>query len=544
MSKSLMERWREQPPMIVEKRKISNRDEDTDKGCGVIIVKDGLFLVGTRVDNGQVCSGGGHLKAGEKPEEGAYRENLEEFGVEAINLLPLNEKSIYDGSEEFPAMSLCTEFNGEPKCDGKEMRDARWVSFDELMKADLYEPFADAVLALLTNIMETLKSDDETELDGSSSSGDKGHKGWLGHKGGSLPAWMRGTSDGYDKSIRRYLKMKKLDELKECLEMIPEGAIIKHNGVEYVKHGSLFDTKVGSFTHSFYPKDLAIELSDNKKKYEGVIFKEGSAVVPPTEKPKRQSDIILETKNFDELEKVVNENGAVFEDSYEYGNVREKAHFETYKKFVAGIYSFADEFPLSRKWLKKLAVYPAGVACSYGYGSTIAINPRYFKENKDGVIAVQKICDDSDKDWSEGKIGWWNKNIVIGAVGAHELAHGICHKIAHYSGETYGDFCWSIVRDSLSAIKKTAYGIGSDGKKKSNEELRKAISGYAYGGKDTGETIAEAMSDCYTNNENANPLSIEIKKRLKQKYDSVFSYDVLMDESKKFYDEHEYLWEV
>lgn len=180
MSKSLRERWKEEPPIIV-KKKISNR-EDTDKGCGVVVVKDGLFLVGTRTDNGQVCSGGGHLKAGENPSEGAYREELEEFGIKAINLLPLNEKSLYVDSDAFPAMFLCTEFEGEPKCDGKEMKDARWVSFDELMRMDLFEPFADAVEALLTNVMESIKSNDEVAEDGSGSSGDRGHKGWTGHK--------------------------------------------------------------------------------------------------------------------------------------------------------------------------------------------------------------------------------------------------------------------------------------------------------------------------------------------------------------------------
>lgn len=39
-------------------------DTVTPTGCGVIVVKDGKVLVGTRKDNGLVCGPGGHIEIG------------------------------------------------------------------------------------------------------------------------------------------------------------------------------------------------------------------------------------------------------------------------------------------------------------------------------------------------------------------------------------------------------------------------------------------------------------------------------------------------
>ena len=54
-------------------------DSITPTGCGVIVVKDGKILVGTRKDNGLICGPGGHIEQGETPEEAAIRETREEF---------------------------------------------------------------------------------------------------------------------------------------------------------------------------------------------------------------------------------------------------------------------------------------------------------------------------------------------------------------------------------------------------------------------------------------------------------------------------------
>ena len=64
-------------------------DTVTPTGCGVIVVKDGKVLVGTRKDNGLVCGPGGHIEIGETPEDAAIRETREEFGINIANIIPV-----------------------------------------------------------------------------------------------------------------------------------------------------------------------------------------------------------------------------------------------------------------------------------------------------------------------------------------------------------------------------------------------------------------------------------------------------------------------
>lgn len=67
----------------------SATDTTIPTGCGVIVVKDGKVLVGTRKDNGLVCGPGGHIEIGETPEEAAIRETREEFGINIANIIPV-----------------------------------------------------------------------------------------------------------------------------------------------------------------------------------------------------------------------------------------------------------------------------------------------------------------------------------------------------------------------------------------------------------------------------------------------------------------------
>ncbi|MEG0709492.1 MAG: hypothetical protein RR986_01550 [Longicatena sp.] len=62
-------------------------------------------------------------------------------------------------------------------------------------------------------------------------------------------------------------------------------------------------------------------------------------------------------------------------------------------------------------------------------------------------------------------------------------------------------------------IKNTPFGKG-----KKKKELVKSISSYA--ASDAQETLAEAFADVYANGEDANPLSIEIKRITIEKYNS------------------------
>lgn len=120
-------------------------------GCGVLVVQDGKILSGTRIERssrGQICGPGGHIEAGEAPEEAARREAKEEFGINCEELIPLG--TLKDGSS---AIFLCTEFTGTPKPDEEEMTEAEWRTIDELREENLFRPFEES-LDLLESALE------------------------------------------------------------------------------------------------------------------------------------------------------------------------------------------------------------------------------------------------------------------------------------------------------------------------------------------------------------------------------------------------------
>lgn len=109
------------------------------KGCGVLVVQDGKILSGTRIERGgrgKICGPGGHIEAGETPEEAAKREAWEEFGITCEELTSLG--TLKDGSS---AIFLCTKFSGTPKTDEKEMTEPEWRTIEELSEMELFGPF-------------------------------------------------------------------------------------------------------------------------------------------------------------------------------------------------------------------------------------------------------------------------------------------------------------------------------------------------------------------------------------------------------------------
>lgn len=58
-------------------------------GCGVIVRKEGSYLIGKRADGKGWCSGGGHIEQGETPREAVRRELYEEFGIIGLWFKPL-----------------------------------------------------------------------------------------------------------------------------------------------------------------------------------------------------------------------------------------------------------------------------------------------------------------------------------------------------------------------------------------------------------------------------------------------------------------------
>ena len=128
---------------------------DTDRGVGVLVVQDGRFLCGTRLKGGSVGGPGGHIEAGESPEDAAIRETREEFGITPKNLMPVaflsDLKPPYCPSHVF----LCTDFDGSIRCADGEMTSPGFITAEKVAELStqnperLFPPFAQSITALL-----------------------------------------------------------------------------------------------------------------------------------------------------------------------------------------------------------------------------------------------------------------------------------------------------------------------------------------------------------------------------------------------------------
>lgn len=128
---------------------------DTDRGVGVLVVQDGRFLCGTRLKDGSVGGPGGHIEAGESPEDSAIRETREEFGITPKDLMPVaflsDLKPPYCPSHVF----LCTDFDGSIRCADGEMTSPGFITAEKVAELStqnperLFPPFAQSIAALL-----------------------------------------------------------------------------------------------------------------------------------------------------------------------------------------------------------------------------------------------------------------------------------------------------------------------------------------------------------------------------------------------------------
>lgn len=194
--------------------KIPNRDS-----VGVLVISDGKILSGTRHNDfgyGLVCGPGGHIEDGETPEQAAFRETEEEFGISPKELIPLGRGPYEPDTGLRPHLFLCTEYEGEPDCLDLEMTGAKFRTMGELdeLAAAMFQPFADGLEILKTcidtalffgddggemhdelveSIGQAMAGDPEKE-DGGPGSGNHGHKGVPGELGGSAPGSERVTS--------------------------------------------------------------------------------------------------------------------------------------------------------------------------------------------------------------------------------------------------------------------------------------------------------------------------------------------------------------
>lgn len=134
-------------------------------GCGVIVIKNGKFLVGERKDNGLICGPGGHIEDGETPAEAAARETREEFGIQVNELIPVTLLS--DMPEEYcpSQVFLCTEYSGEPNALDGEMENIHFEEISDLMQRELFLPFSLSIQKLIQRLNKFLNHEHSERAD-------------------------------------------------------------------------------------------------------------------------------------------------------------------------------------------------------------------------------------------------------------------------------------------------------------------------------------------------------------------------------------------
>lgn len=116
--------------------------------AAVLVVNDGKILTGTRRNREGICGPGGHIEDGETSEQAARREALEEFGIQLGPLYCLGQLDGLPEEYGLPVIYLCTEYAGEPVCDGEEMQDSAFCSMEELEHRGLFPPFQKSLYLL------------------------------------------------------------------------------------------------------------------------------------------------------------------------------------------------------------------------------------------------------------------------------------------------------------------------------------------------------------------------------------------------------------
>ena len=128
-------------------------------GVGVLLLQGNKVLTGTRIAGdaggyGLLCGPGGHIEDLESPEEAAYRETEEEFGIRPVKLRHLCTIGDEDPEVQKSYIFVGTSYFGIPQCDDEEMREAVWRDLEELsnMEDRLFKPFRDSLYRLMMDL--------------------------------------------------------------------------------------------------------------------------------------------------------------------------------------------------------------------------------------------------------------------------------------------------------------------------------------------------------------------------------------------------------
>ena len=140
------------------------RQEANIRVCsGAFLFKDGSVLLGRRSDQADFYPGvwdaiGGHLKAGESPQEALLRELNEEIGVSPVEfalLASLPEPFPEIHGEAIYHIFLVTRWEGAgPVMQNAEHSQLRWFSLSDALRIDLAHP------SYITLLRELLRQSD------------------------------------------------------------------------------------------------------------------------------------------------------------------------------------------------------------------------------------------------------------------------------------------------------------------------------------------------------------------------------------------------
>lgn len=264
---------------------------------GVLVISDGKILSGTRHNDfgyGLICGPGGHVEKGETPEQAAFRETEEEFGISPKELIPLGRGPVEPDTGLEPYIFLCTDYDGEPNCVDLEMAGAKFRTLEELdeLAASMFQPFRDSLDVLDGCI-------DPDRDDGGPGSGNFGHAGVPGKVGGSAPSGVQLNS-----SIEEAWGSEDPDEveavMRKNLKGMAEGQSFEFCGLKTVKVGANefesenpFDDEIAKGSLEDIVSSVSEQYADSDGDLEAPIFfdVERSAEAPEAYKGSQVVDV-------------------------------------------------------------------------------------------------------------------------------------------------------------------------------------------------------------------------------------------------------------